>query len=538
MVDFVDKVRIFLHAGSGGNGCASIRREKFRPLAGPNGGSGGRGGSIYIRADSSVSSLLDYHFSPRKHAENGEMGYGGSKDGKHGNDLHLKVPVGTVIRTVRGELIEDLAEDGQVFLAVVGGSGGLGNESIANKHRKAPGFSLSGIPGEEADLILELKLLADVALVGFPSSGKSSVIASISAARPKIADYPFTTLTPNLGVVSSYGYRFVVADVPGLIPGASNGKGLGLEFLRHIERTLVIVHVIDTLAYESGRDPISDLEAIEKELDEYTKLHMPDDKNPLLNRAKLVILNKVDDSAGKDLANLAQEELKSRGYETFQVSALTHDGLKEFVLRLGQVVKELKDNLEVVKKQEVDNIERQVIELKPKSRANTTGFEISKHEDFDGVYFEVVGEKPRIWVLQTDFGNDEAVGYLSDRLQKLGIEDELAKQCANEGDEVRISLINPRAQYLKNTDEYYVFDYKPSISSGAEVLYANKRGEDTRLEFEERVHRPTRQKKREEYHARQDARSSTRHQFEMEREIGFWADPAKVDDEYAEEMEN
>ncbi|MDR2082751.1 MAG: GTPase ObgE [Candidatus Ancillula trichonymphae] len=505
MVDFVDKARIFLRAGSGGNGCTSIRREKFRPLAGPNGGSGGNGGSIYLCADSQVSSLLDYHFSPHKYADDGEMGYGGSKDGKRGEDLYLKVPVGTVVRTMADELIEDLVEDGQTFLAVAGGVGGLGNESIANKCRKAPGFSLRGTPGEEAELTLELKLLADAALVGFPSGGKSSIVASISAARPKIADYPFTTLTPNLGVVSSHGYRFVVADVPGLIPGASTGKGLGLEFLRHIERTLVIVHVLDMLAYEPGRDPVSDLEAIENELDAYTLMHMRGDVKPLKTRAKLVVLNKVDDSAGKDLAELAEAEFRSRGYETFQISAIKHDGLKEFVSRLGQIVKELKDELAVAEKLELDDSARQVIKLKPRSRANTVGFEISRHEDSAGAYYEVVGEKPRIWVLQTDFGNDEAVGYLSDRLQKLGVENELDKLGANEGDEVRISLVNPRAHCLRNTDEYYEFDYRPSILAGAEVLYAYRRGEDARLEFEERVHRATRQQKRAEYHARQDA---------------------------------
>jgi GTP-binding protein len=298
------------------------------------------------------------------------------------------------------------------------------------------------------------------------------------------------------------------------------------------------VHVLDRLAYEAGRDPVSDLEAIEKELDEYTKLYLQAGETPLKSRAKLVVLNKVDDSAGKDLADLAEAEFKTKGYETFQVSALTHDGLKEFTVRLGQIVKELKDKLELNQKS-ADGVDsdRQVIEIKPRSKANTVGFEVHRREDSEGVYFEVVGEKPRLWVLQTDFGNDEAVGYLSDRLEKLGVEDELAKLGANEGDEVRVSLVNPRAFYLQHTDEYYVFDYKPSVSAGAEVLYANKRGEDTRLEFEERVARPTRAQKREEYHARQDARSSTREQFAHERELGYWADPAQVDDEEFDQLE-
>jgi GTP-binding protein len=465
------------------------------------------------------------------------MGYGGSKDGKRGEDLVLNVPVGTEVKTTAGQLIEDLSADGQQFLAVAGGAGGLGNEAIANRYRKAPGFALRGIPGEEADLTLELKLLADVALVGFPSSGKSSVIAAISASRAKIADYPFTTLVPNLGVVSSYGYRFVVADVPGLIPGASAGKGLGLEFLRHIERTAVIVHVIDTLAYEPGRDPISDLEAIETELDEYTHLYMNEHEKSLKTRAKLVVLNKIDDNAGKDLADLAEAELTTRGYEVFQISAKTHSGLKEFVSRLGQIVKDEKETAQIPEVDE-ENV-RQIVELKPKTATDSAGFTITKHAQTDEIYFEVVGQKPRTWVLQTDFSNDEAVGYLSDRLHKLGVEDELAKMGADEGDEVRICLVNPRAEYLKNTDEYYAFDYKPSVSAGAEVLYSTKRGEDVRLEFDERVHRPTREAKRAQYHARQDERSNTRTQFEREREAGFWADPADGDEttwEFADEV--
>ena len=263
MSDFVDRVTVHVKGGDGGNGSAGIRREKYKPLAGPNGGNGGNGGS---------PSLLDYRFMPHRNAGDGTMGLGDVKDGSKGADLILPVPLGTVIfaavgaqgRPKRpGEQLADLRHNGDKFVAAAGGAGGLGNAALANKTRRAPGFALLGEPGEERDVILELKSIADVALVGFPSAGKSSLIAAMSAAKPKIADYPFTTLVPNLGVVVAGDHRYTIADVPGLIPGASQGKGLGLEFLRHIERTEIIAHVIDCATLEPGRDPVSDYHALE-----------------------------------------------------------------------------------------------------------------------------------------------------------------------------------------------------------------------------------------------------------------------------------
>jgi GTP-binding protein len=260
---FVDRVVLHLAAGDGGNGCASIHREKFKPLGGPDGGNGGRGGDVLLRVDPSTTTLLDYHHAPHRRASGGRPGQGGNRSGADGEDLVLAVPNGTVVRTLEGEELADLMGAGTTYVAAQGGRGGLGNAALASARRKAPGFALLGEPGERHDVVLELKTVADVALVGYPSAGKSSLVAALSAARPKIADYPFTTLVPNLGVVEAGDVRFTVADVPGLIPGASEGKGLGLEFLRHVERCSVLVHVIDTATLEPGRDPLTDLDVIE-----------------------------------------------------------------------------------------------------------------------------------------------------------------------------------------------------------------------------------------------------------------------------------
>ena len=266
MTTFIDSVTLFASAGKGGDGCVSVKREKFKPLGGPDGGNGGRGGDIILVVDSSVTTLLDFHHSPHRKATSGHQGFGDRKDGVSGEDLILPVPNGTVIYDESGEQIADLIGIGTTFLAARGGHGGLGNLALSSSKRRAPGFALLGEPGEERRLTLQLKSVADIALVGFPSAGKSSLIAAISAARPKIADYPFTTLVPNLGVVQAGDTRFTVADVPGLIPGASQGKGLGLQFLRHVERCVALVHVLDCGTLETDRNPIDDLEAIENEL--------------------------------------------------------------------------------------------------------------------------------------------------------------------------------------------------------------------------------------------------------------------------------
>ena len=312
MTSFVDRVTLHASAGGGGDGCVSVRREKFVPLGGPDGGNGGRGGDIILVVDSNVTTLLDFHHSPHRSATSGKQGQGDRKDGPYGEDMVMGVPNGTVVLTTEGKVLADLVGSGTRFIAAQGGRGGLGNAALSSSRRRAPGFALLGEPGEARTLILELKTVADIALVGYPSAGKSSLIAAISAARPKIADYPFTTLVPNLGVVQAGETRFTVADVPGLIPGASEGKGLGLEFLRHVERCAALVHVLDCGTLETDRNPLIDLDVIEAELAHYGGLN---------DRPRLIALNKIDLPDGKAMADMVQSTLEERGYQVFQVSA-------------------------------------------------------------------------------------------------------------------------------------------------------------------------------------------------------------------------
>src|SRR3954467_11867997 len=301
---FVDRVVLRVAGGRGGNGVASVHREKFKPLGGPDGGNGGPGGSVVLRVDPDVTTLVDFHHSPHRLAQHGGHGAGGHRNGTHGEDLVLPVPDGTVVRDASGTVLADLVGPGTEIVVAQGGRGGLGNAALASAKRKAPGFALLGEPGDEVTIALELKVVADVGLVGFPSAGKSSLIASLSRARPKIADYPFTTLVPNLGVVTAGDVTFTVADVPGLIEGASEGRGLGHDFLRHVERCAALVHVIDTATLEPNRDPVSDLDVIERELASYGGLE---------GRPRLVALNKVDVPDGRDLAAITIEDLRARG---------------------------------------------------------------------------------------------------------------------------------------------------------------------------------------------------------------------------------
>src|ERR1700728_4536078 len=272
MAEFADHALLRVQAGHGGNGCASVHREKFKPLRGPDGGNGGRGGSVILEVDASSSTLLDFHRRPVRKADNGRQGEGSNRNGAAGEDLIIKVPTATVVLSSDGEVMVDLVGTGTQYIAAAGGRGGLGNAALASARRKAPGFALKGEPGADRELMLELKSVADIGLVGFPNAGKSSLIAAMSAARPKIADYPFTTLIPNLGVVEAGDVQFVVADVPGLIPGASEGRGLGHNFLKPVERCSALVHVLDCATDESGRDPISDLDTIEAELARYEQI--------------------------------------------------------------------------------------------------------------------------------------------------------------------------------------------------------------------------------------------------------------------------
>ena len=449
MTTFVDRVTLHASAGKGGDGCVSVHREKFVPLGGPDGGNGGRGGDIILVVDPNVTTLLDFHHSPHRNATSGRQGQGDFKHGPAGEDLILGVPNGTVVQTLDGVVLADLVGNGTRFIAAQGGRGGLGNAALASSKRRAPGFALLGEPGEKRTLILELKSVADIALVGYPSAGKSSLIAAISAARPKIADYPFTTLVPNLGVVQAGDTRFTVADVPGLIPGASEGKGLGLEFLRHVERCAALVHVLDCGTLETDRDPIRDLEIIEAELSHY---------GGLADRPRLVALNKIDLPDGKAMAEMVTPELVKRGYQVFQVSAAARMGLQELLYGMAKIIHEARS-------QKVDDEKTRIV-LRP-TPVDDSGFNVTANEDGS---FTITGERPERWVHQTNFSNAEAVGYLADRLARLGVERQLFALGAQEGSEVRIGL----------GDNAVVFDWEPTIEAGAELL-SGPRGDDMRI---------------------------------------------------------
>ncbi|MFB9612719.1 GTPase ObgE [Kutzneria kofuensis] len=455
---FVDRVTIHVAAGNGGNGCASVHREKFKPLGGPDGGNGGRGGDVVLVVDPSVHTLLDFHFRPHARATNGRQGQGSNRDGAQGEDLELRVPDGTVVLSPDGEVLADLVGAGTRLVAAQGGRGGLGNAALASKARRAPGFALLGEEGETRDLVLELKSVADVGLVGFPSAGKSSLIAVLSAARPKIADYPFTTLVPNLGVVTAGESVFTMADVPGLIPGASEGKGLGLDFLRHIERCAVLVHVVDCATYEPGRDPLSDIDALEAELARYT----PSLGGELAERPRLVVLNKTDVPDAKDLAELVRPELEARGLPVFEVSTVTRTGLRELSFALAKAVEEHRAAQPI--------LEPTRIVLRPVA-VDDAGFTVEPDPENEGG-FVVRGSRPERWIRQTQFSNDEAVGYLADRLARLGVEEALAKAGAVPGCPVTIGDVT--------------FDWEPSTPAGIAVLMTG-RGTDARLETNNRV---------------------------------------------------
>ncbi|MFG1800909.1 GTPase ObgE [Micromonospora carbonacea] len=453
MTMFVDRVVLHLQAGDGGHGCVSIHREKFKPFGGPDGGNGGHGGSVTLVVDPQVHTLLDFHFHPHVKGENGKGGAGSNRDGANGRGLVLKVPNGTVVQTPGGEVLADMVGAGTTFEVARGGRGGRGNASLANARRKAPGFAELGEPGEQLDVVLELKSVADVGLVGFPSAGKSSLISVISAAKPKIADYPFTTLVPNLGVVRVDNHTFTVADVPGLIPGAATGKGLGLEFLRHVERCAVLVHVIDTATLEPGRDPLADIDAIESELSQY---------GGLADRPRLVALNKIDVPDGRDLAEIVRADLEARGLRVFEVSAATREGLKELMFAMAELVEKARAA--------APPAEPTRIVIRPRA-VDDTGFTIEAEPDGS---FTVRGDRPERWVRQTNFDNDEAVGYLADRLARLGVEDKLAKAGASPGDLVRIGERE--------------FDWQPTLYAGVDFVPGN-RGTDVRLE--EKSSRPS-----------------------------------------------
>ncbi len=499
MVSFIDEVTVHLKAGHGGNGCVSVKREKFKPLAGPDGGNGGNGGDIILVSDPQVTTLLDFHYRPHRSSENGGFGMGDHRSGHKGETLTLPVPVGTVVKDADGEVIIDLDKPAMEFVVAPGGQGGLGNAALASQKRKAPGFALLGTFGWDGDVVLELKTVADVALVGFPSAGKSSLIASVSAAKPKIADYPFTTLHPNLGVVDVEQYRYTIADVPGLIEGASEGKGLGLDFLRHVERCRVLVHVIDCATLEPGRDPMSDFDVIRAELAAYP---VPDGAVPLIERPQIIALNKIDVPEAAELAELVRADFEGRGFDVFAVSAASRAGLRELTLHIGQMVGA--DRAERLAAEE----SQQRIVIRPRA-VDEKQLTVLVEQRGDDVTYRVRGAKPERWVQQTDFTNDEAVGYLSDRLAKIDLDDQLYKAGAI-----------PGATVFIGDGDRFVFDWEPTMTSAAEMM-VSPRGTDMRLDDNTRT---TNVQRRQSYKERMDAKAAAREELERERVAGMWTE--------------
>jgi GTP-binding protein len=414
---FVDEVKVHVKGGRGGDGVTSFARQPYEPRGRPEGGDGGHGGSVIVRASRDVATLVDYHHRPHRTAGRGVHGQGDLRRGADGDDEVLLVPVGTVVKTADGDVIADLVTEGAEVVTAAGGRGGRGNAAFRTSRRRAPSFAERGEPPEERWVVLELKLVADVGLVGFPNAGKSSLISRLSAARPKIADYPFTTLTPNLGVVEADGVDFVVADVPGLIEGASEGRGLGHRFLRHVERAGVLVHVLDCASHEQ-RDPRDDLAAVLAEL----RAYLPE----LADRPALVFCNKAD--ADPDTAELVRMDLAERGWEVIVGSAVTGQGLDRLRRRLAQLVTEVR-----AAAPEPDAADDARPVLRP--AAAQEGVTI---ETIPGGY-RVRGDRVERWVRMTDLDNPEAVRYLQGRLLRAGVERALAKAGARRGDAVEIA---------------------------------------------------------------------------------------------------
>jgi GTP-binding protein len=408
-----------------------------------------------------------------------------------------------VVKSADGEIIVDLVGAGTRYVVAAGGKGGLGNAALASPRRKAPGFALLGEPGQSGQVVLELKTVADIALVGFPSAGKSSLVAAMSAARPKIADYPFTTLVPNLGVVEAGDVRFTVADVPGLIPGASTGKGLGLEFLRHVERCAALVHVLDCATPEPGRDPLSDLEDLETELAAY---QVDLGGVPLVERPRLVVLHKIDVPEARELADLVRPDLEKRGLEVYEVSSASHEGLRELTFAMARLVAQARAEAPA-------SVPTRVV-LRPRA-VDEAGFTVRVERTPEGLRYRVRGERPERWVRQTEFSNDEAVGYLADRLARLGVEDALLQAGAVAGAEVVIG----------DDVTGVVFDWEPTLI-GVAGTGGGPRGTDVRLEHPGRT---TTAERRERYEQRRQAQQAARDELAAERQARIWTDPAEAD---------
>ena len=413
---FTDYVKIIVKSGDGGDGAISFRREKYVAAGGPDGGDGGKGGDVYFTVDPDANTLIDFRFKKKFKAESGKSGEGNHRYGKSGDDLYIKVPLGTVIKDAEsGKVLADLCEKGQTEKVFPGGRGGKGNSHFATSTRQAPHFSQGGEKGIEKEIILELKLLADVGLIGFPNVGKSTFLSVVTSATPKIADYHFTTLEPNLGVVKSeYGDSFVIADIPGIIEGASDGTGLGLQFLRHIERTRLLLHVIDASGVE-GRNPVEDFNTINNELKNYSE--------KLSKRTQIIVANKVDLMQDETAYNELEKLAKEKGLAIFKISGVTGQGVKELLDYVSKTLKTLP-------KEELVEIEdRKVYELEDKDE-----FTITRE---DGM-FVVDGPGVQRIMRRVNLEDNESMYYFQKCLEQLGVNQKLKEAGVQEGDTVKV----------------------------------------------------------------------------------------------------
>ena len=413
---FTDYVKIIAKAGNGGNGAISFRREKYVAAGGPDGGDGGKGGDIYFEVDPDSNTLIDFRYNKKFKAENGKNGEGAHKYGKSGEDLYIKVPIGTIVRDAKtNRVIADLSTKGQKELILAGGRGGKGNSHFATSTRQAPRFAQDGEKGEEKELILELKLLADVGLIGFPNVGKSTFLSMTTSATPKIADYHFTTLEPNLGVVKTeYGDSFVIADIPGIIEGASEGTGLGLRFLRHIERTRLLLHVIDVSGSE-GRNPVEDFYTINKELKKYSE--------KLSKRKQIIVANKIDAIQDENLYKELEKVAKENNMEIFKISAATGEGVSSLIKHVAEILKTLpKEDLIEIENRKVYTLE------------DEDDYTITKE---DGM-FVIRGEAVERIMRRVNIGDNESLYYFQKSLDNLGVNEKLKQMGIKEGDIVKI----------------------------------------------------------------------------------------------------
>ena len=414
---FTDYAKITIKSGNGGDGAITFRREKYVAAGGPDGGDGGRGGSIYFRVDPDANTLIDFRYTKKFKAQNGENGSGGNKYGKSGEDLYINVPIGTIIKDAEtGKVVADLSKEGQEELVLKGGRGGKGNSHFATATRQVPRFAQAGEDGEEKEVILELKLLADVGLLGFPNVGKSTFLSIVTEAKPKIANYHFTTIEPNLGVVKTKnGDSFVIADIPGIIEGASEGIGLGIQFLRHVERTRLLLHVIDVSGTE-GRDPVQDYYTINNELKKYSE--------KLSTRKQIIVANKIDIMQDETKYKELEELSKKEGLEIYKISGATGEGIEQLLNRVSEVLKTLP-------KEELVEIEERVVYTLEDDKDN---FTVRKENDV----FIIEGKAINRLMGRINIDDNESMYYFQKSLKNLGIEDELKRQGIKEGDTVKV----------------------------------------------------------------------------------------------------